>query len=241
MRWPVSLCVTALLFWGCSRTNAPAPVASTAPGTVSPVGRWNSSDENRWIELTSKGTVAVVSKEQALVGTYVAKGNDIEPVFVALNSGKRSHSAGEWKMHLDKDLLKVTNPDKRVDEYQRSQPPAELKDAPILGRWEWTRKGSRKLNSFEFTPSGSFISVRWLRPKSPGGAKAAPKGELEELREAGTYRLEGNVIYLTTYRRHKANRKLQFQVVSGVENDKLKITHTRPDGTAATAEYKKTP
>ncbi|MFN8609007.1 MAG: hypothetical protein U0931_15845 [Vulcanimicrobiota bacterium] len=239
MRWSLLLLLCATLLPGCSGSRQASPGASSSPTAVTPIGRWNSSDENRWIELTAKGTVAVVSKEQALVGTYLAKGSDIEPVFVALNSSKRSHSAGIWKMRLNGDRLTVTNPDHHDDEYQRSQPLPELKDAPVLGRWEWMRKGSQKLNSLEFTPWGSFISVRWLRPKGGGGSKSRPKGELEELREAGTYRLEGNVIYLTTYRRRKSNRKLQFQVVSGVDHDKLVITHTRPDGTAATAEYKR--
>ncbi|MBS2036538.1 hypothetical protein JST97_16215 [bacterium] len=193
------------------------------------------------MELTPKGTVAVVSKEQALIGTYVVRGNEVEPRFSALNSSKPSRSAGVWKMRLDGDQLRVTNPDQRSDDYRRSPGPPELKDSPLLGRWEWTRKGSQKVNSFEFTPSGSFISVRWLHPKGQGGSKGRPKGELEELREAGTYRVDGNAIYLTTFRKHKASRKLQFQLVSGVDHDKLMITHTRPDGTVATAEYRRIP
>ena len=235
---------SALFLSGCLGfgTKTPAPKSDT--GANSAVGRWNGADENRWVELTKKGTVAVVSREQALVGTYDAKGAVVTPTFVALNSSKRSHSAGVWKMHLDQDTLKVTNPDKQTEEYRRAEPDPQLKDAPILGRWEWTRKGTAKPNYLEFTPWGSFISVRWLHPKEAKPAKGkgkrrAPQGELEELREAGSYRLEGKSIYLTTFRRKKSNRKLQFELVSGIEHDKLIITHTRPDGTAATAEYKR--
>lgn len=241
-RWSLLCLLSGALLSGCfASKTAPTAAVSATPSDQGVTGRWVSPDENRWIEFTQKGTVAVVSREQALVGTYKIKGSEVEPTFVALNSSKRSHSAGVWKMHLDHDQLQVTNPDKHADEYQRAPAPPELKDAPVLGRWEWTRKETQKVNSFEFTPWGSFISVRWLHPKGEPGAKGkAPKGELEELREAGTYRLEGQTIYLTTYRRHKSNRKLQFQLVSGVEHDKLVITHTRPDGTAATAEYKRT-
>lgn len=229
---------------GCSGFGAKTPAASATSTASSAVGRWNSSDETRWVELTSKGTVAVVSREQALVGTYTAKGDEVTPVFVALNSSKRSHSAGVWKMRLDKDKLQVTNPDKQSFEYQRADADPQLQESPILGRWEWTRKGTTKPNYLEFTPWGSFVSVRWLHPKEEKapkgkGKRGVAKGELEELREAGDFRLEGKSIYLTTFRRKKSNRKLQFELVTGIEHDKLIITHTRPDGTVASAEYKR--
>jgi len=151
---------------------------------------------------------------------------------------------GAGTIFFCKELLLHSNPDKQTEEYQRAEPDPQLKDVPILGRWEWTRKGTTRPNYLEFTPWGSFVSVRWLHPKEDKppkgkGKRRAAQGELEELREAGRYRLEGKSIYLTTFRRKKSNRKLQFELVSGIEHDKLIITHIRPDGTAATAEYKR--
>ncbi|MBN9417940.1 hypothetical protein ABS71_20135 [bacterium SCN 62-11] len=225
------------LICGCrsGSSNAPAAEATgSSKRTAEAVGHWAGSDENHWVELTEKGTLAIVNQGEALIGSYTARGAEINPQFVALNSTKRSRSAGLWKLHLEKDALQVTGPDKKVAEYHRTAPEASLQDSRLMGRWEWTRKGTHHVNSFEFTPWGSFVAVRWLHPKKEG------KGEpLEEIREAGTFTVEGQTISLTTFRRKKANRKLRFEIAPGIQGDDLRITHTRPDGTTASANYKR--
>lgn len=224
------------LLSGCrSGPAASSTPASTAGQATDVVGHWAGSDENHWVELTEKGTLAIVNQGEALIGSYTARGNEISPQFHALNSTKRSRSAGLWKLHLDKGALQVTGPDKKVVDYHRVEPDAQLKDSPLLGRWEWTRKGTHHINSFEFTPSGNFVAVRWLRPKrgSKGGS------DLEEIREAGSFRVDGKILALTTFRRKKSSRKLRFEIVPGIQGDDLRITHQRPDGTTASANYKR--
>ena len=244
-RW---LVIPLLLLAGC-REASPPTTSGTSQGAV---GHWRGGDDNHWIELTKKGAVAIVTDDHALIGNYTVQGAAVTPKFVATGTTKPSRSAGIWRMQWTQDKLQVTNPENHVDEYQRSQPDPKLKDSPLLGRWEWTRKGTSHPNSLEFTPSGTFISIRWLHPKdakeegeaTPKPAAKKPKrggpGELEELREAGSFQVEGKHLHLTTIRHHKSSRKMQFEIVSGLDVDKLVITHTRPNGKTATANYRRT-
>jgi hypothetical protein len=233
----ISMWIACLgLLSGCRSgpgSNAtPAAVTGQANDVV---GHWQGADEGRWVEMTEKGTLAIVNGGEALIGSYTSRGADIHPQFHALNSTKRSRSAGLWKLHLDKGTLQVTGPGQKMSEYRRSEPDPALKDSPLLGRWEWTRKGTHNVNSFEFTPWGRFVAVRWLHPKREvkGG------GDLEEIREAGTYKIEGQTLSMSTFRRKKASRKFRFEIVPGIQGDDLRITHKRPDGSTASANYKR--
>ncbi len=191
------------------------------------------------MELTRDGTIVIVSKEKAQVGSFRGQGSSADAEFSQgdRGDGGQPRKPGKvWKLLRKGEKVATVAPDKTTTEYSPVNAKLELKDSPILGRWSWVRKGSTKESSLVFTPWGTFVGVRWVRKK----ADTKGSSGLEELREAGVFSLKGNEIHVETYRRKVRQRVMKYQILQEVDGEKLKVEWEH-NGKVVKAEYTKNP